>query len=132
MFSILIIEDHMGFANALQRLLARQPDLEVVGVIQSAEEALKILHERKVDLVLADVSLPPPLHEWYRHSSTNHEGVSGSPLFDVVRSHQPKVCKTLAGCGCVWIHLEGGCGWHPGGDPAGDGRWDLFKPGSTE
>ena len=60
MNSILLIEDHMGFANAVQRLLARQPDLEIVGVIRSGDEALKILRERQVDLVLVDVSLPPP------------------------------------------------------------------------
>jgi DNA-binding NarL/FixJ family response regulator len=59
MSSILIIEDHMGFAQAIQRYLTRQSDLEIVAVIQSAEEALKILRERKVDLVLVDVSLPP-------------------------------------------------------------------------
>ena len=58
MNSILLIEDHIGFANAIQRLLASQPDLEIVGVIRSGDEALKILRERKVDLVLVDVSLP--------------------------------------------------------------------------
>lgn len=131
MTTILLVEDHLGFANALQRLLARQPDLEVVGVIQSAEEALRILHERQVDLVLVDVSVPSP-HEWYRHSSTNPDGISASPLFDVVRPHQLKVCETLAGSGRVWIHLKGGRGWHSGGDPEGFGRWDLCKPGFTE
>ena len=50
----------MGFAKAIQRYLTRQSDLEIVAVIQSAEEALKMLRERKVDLVLVDVSLPPP------------------------------------------------------------------------
>jgi DNA-binding NarL/FixJ family response regulator len=56
--SILIIEDHMLFANAIQRLLARQTDLEIVEIVQSGEEALKKLPELKVDLVLVDVSLP--------------------------------------------------------------------------
>ena len=58
MSSILIIEDHMGFAHAIQRLLSGQSDLEIVDVIQSGKEALKIFRERKVDLVLVDVSLP--------------------------------------------------------------------------
>jgi DNA-binding NarL/FixJ family response regulator len=56
--SILIIEDHMLFANAIQRLLARQTDLEIVEIVQSGEEALKKLPELKVDLALVDVSLP--------------------------------------------------------------------------
>jgi DNA-binding NarL/FixJ family response regulator len=58
MSSILIIEDHMVFANAIQRLLSGQTDLEIVGVIQSGEEALKKLPGLRVDLVLVDVSLP--------------------------------------------------------------------------
>ena len=58
MSSILIIEDHRLFANAIQRLLNQQPDLEIVGVIQSGEEALRKLPGLKVDLVLVDVSLP--------------------------------------------------------------------------
>ena len=58
MSSILIVEDHMSFANAIQRLLAGKTDLEIVGIVQSGEEALKKLPELKVDLVLVDVSLP--------------------------------------------------------------------------
>ncbi|HET8669128.1 MAG TPA: response regulator transcription factor [Candidatus Saccharimonadales bacterium] len=58
MSSILIIEDHMLFANAMQRLLARQTDLEIVDIVQSGEEALKKLPGLKVDLILVDVSLP--------------------------------------------------------------------------
>ena len=58
MSSVLIIEDHMLFAKAMQRLLAGKTDLEIVDVVQSGEEALKKLPELKVDLVLVDVSLP--------------------------------------------------------------------------
>jgi DNA-binding NarL/FixJ family response regulator len=58
MSSILLIEDHLVFANAIQRLLSGQTDLEIVGVIQLGEEALKKLPELKVDLILVDVSLP--------------------------------------------------------------------------
>src|SRR5690349_8271660 len=58
MSSILLVEDHMLFATAIQRLLTQQTDLEIVNFVQSAEEALKRLPELKVDLVLVDVSLP--------------------------------------------------------------------------
>jgi two-component system, NarL family, invasion response regulator UvrY len=60
MSAILLVEDHMGFANAIQQFLTRQPGFEIVGVVPSGEGALKLLRERKVDLVLVDVSLPPP------------------------------------------------------------------------
>jgi len=58
MSSILIVQDHIVFANAMQRLLAGKTDLEIVDIVQSGEEALKRLSELKVDLVLVDVSLP--------------------------------------------------------------------------
>jgi DNA-binding NarL/FixJ family response regulator len=58
MSSILIIEDHRLFADAVQRLLSGQSDLEIVDIVKSGEEALKKLPGLKVDLVLVDVSLP--------------------------------------------------------------------------
>jgi DNA-binding NarL/FixJ family response regulator len=58
MSSILIIEDHRLFADAVQRLLSGQSDLGIVDIVKSGEEALKKLPGLKVDLVLVDVSLP--------------------------------------------------------------------------
>jgi DNA-binding NarL/FixJ family response regulator len=58
MSSILIIEDHMLFAQTIQQLLSRQTDLEIVDIVRSGEEALKKLPDFKVDLILVDVSLP--------------------------------------------------------------------------
>jgi DNA-binding NarL/FixJ family response regulator len=43
--SILLVEDHTLFATVLQRLLARQTNLEIVHIVQSGEEALKKLPE---------------------------------------------------------------------------------------
>ena len=58
MSSILIIEDHMLFAQTIQQLLSRQTDLEIVGIMRSGEEALQKMSGLKVDLALVDVSLP--------------------------------------------------------------------------
>lgn len=58
MSSILLIEDHMLFAQAIQRLLNREIGLEIVDIVQSGEEALKKLPGLKVDLAIIDVSLP--------------------------------------------------------------------------
>lgn len=58
MTSILLVEDHEVFAKALLRVLGGNTDLNVVAVAQSAEKALEQLPDLKVDLVLADVSLP--------------------------------------------------------------------------
>ena len=56
--SILLVEDHEVFAKALMRVLGGNQGLNVVAVAQSAEKALEQLPDLKVDLVLADVSLP--------------------------------------------------------------------------
>ena len=58
MASILLVEDHQIFAKALLRVLRERGDLEIVDVVQSAEEALEKLPGLEVDLVLIDVSLP--------------------------------------------------------------------------
>lgn len=57
-YSILLVEDHAGFAKALINMLSQNQNLKVVAVAESAEDALQKLHELKVDLVLVDFSLP--------------------------------------------------------------------------
>ena len=56
--SILLVEDHAGFAKALLQMLSQNPNLQVAAVAESAEAALQYLRESKVDLVLLDYSLP--------------------------------------------------------------------------
>lgn len=59
-YSLFLVEDHKVFARALLRLLNTNQDLNVLGVAETAENALEQLAElnAKVDLVLADISLP--------------------------------------------------------------------------
>src|SRR5512135_1798873 len=56
--SILLVEDHAGFAKALRNMLTQNPQLQVVAVAEDAEEALEKLPTLNVDLVLIDFSLP--------------------------------------------------------------------------
>ena len=56
--SILLVEDHPAFADALLRVLNTDKNLTVVAVAESAEKALEQISDLKVDLVLSDVSLP--------------------------------------------------------------------------
>ena len=58
MTSILLVEDHTIFAQALLRMLRERGKIDVVAVAGSAEEALERLVQLQVDLVLVDVSLP--------------------------------------------------------------------------
>jgi DNA-binding NarL/FixJ family response regulator len=56
--SILLVEDHAGFAKALQQMLSRNASLQIVAVAENAEAALEYLWGSNVDLVLVDYSLP--------------------------------------------------------------------------
>jgi len=58
MTSILLVEDHAIFAQALLRVLKERGQLDIVEIAESAEEALDKIPDLDVDLVLVDVSLP--------------------------------------------------------------------------
>lgn len=58
MSTILLVEDHAGFAKALLNMLSQNPNLQVVAVAESGDAAVKYLRESTVDLVLVDYSLP--------------------------------------------------------------------------
>ncbi len=54
---LLIVDDHVLFREGLARLLGAEPDFEVVGECASVEEALAILAQAPVDVVLLDIDL---------------------------------------------------------------------------
>ena len=83
MTSILLVEDHTGFANVLIRLLNMTDDLEVTTVAANAEQALQELPTRKFDLVLVDVALPT---------------VNGISLVGIIHGQYPDLpCLMLSG-----------------------------------
>lgn len=57
-YLVSIIEDHLLFGKALVSLLSEKPDIKIVAIFRSAEEALEKLPQLNVDLLLVDVSLP--------------------------------------------------------------------------
>lgn len=120
MYSILLVEDHVGFAKAVRNFLSQKKDLEVVDTAHSAEDALRRLREIKVDLVLVDVSLPtmdgielvqqihtefPPVHclMLSGHMSSKYVkdalgvGASGYILKDDVNGILEGIARVLAG-----------------------------------
>jgi two-component system, NarL family, nitrate/nitrite response regulator NarL len=54
---LLLVDDHVLFREGLSRLLASEPDCDVVGTCGSSAEALQILKSTKVDVVLLDYDL---------------------------------------------------------------------------
>src|SRR4029079_17142400 len=55
---VLIVDDHLAFAEAVALAVDAQADLECVGVSQTVDEALRLAADRAPDVVLMDVYLP--------------------------------------------------------------------------
>ncbi len=54
---LLLVDDHILFREGLSRLLASEPDFEIAGSCGTAAEALEVLKQTTVDLVLLDFDL---------------------------------------------------------------------------
>jgi len=54
---VLIVDDHLLYAEALS-LLLREQDLEVVGIAGDGRQALAVAAELRPDLVLMDIEMP--------------------------------------------------------------------------
>jgi two-component system, NarL family, nitrate/nitrite response regulator NarL len=55
---VLVVEDHEVMAEALQALLAAEPDIEVVGRAATAAEAVALAAKTSPNVILADYRLP--------------------------------------------------------------------------
>jgi DNA-binding NarL/FixJ family response regulator len=55
---VLIIDDHRMFTEALQLLLGGESDIEILGAVPTAEEALEITGAMRPRVVLMDIDLP--------------------------------------------------------------------------
>jgi len=82
-YTILLVEDHAGFAKALLNMLGQNQNLQVVAVARDAEEAFEKLRTLSVDLVLVDFSLPD---------------MTGIELLEKLRDAHPDLrCAILSG-----------------------------------
>jgi CheY-like chemotaxis protein len=55
---ILLADDHLLVRQGIKRILAEDPDLEVIGEAADGREALKLLEELQPDLVILDIQMP--------------------------------------------------------------------------
>lgn len=56
--NILLVDDHAIITEGLRSLLASDERFKVIGMTNSAEEAIKFLEKEKVDIMISDYSLP--------------------------------------------------------------------------
>lgn len=73
-YQIFLVEDHPAMCTAYVQILEREPELELCGVAETAEEGLDRLRGTPCDLVLTDLSLP---------------GMDGFALAERIRSERP-------------------------------------------
>ncbi len=55
---LLVVDDHAMVRSGLRYMLAREPDLQLVGEAGNGHEALELCRHLRPDLVLMDVSMP--------------------------------------------------------------------------
>lgn len=55
---VLVVDDHPDFLRLLTDYLSRLPEIKVVGVALSGDEALALVRELHPELVLTDLAMP--------------------------------------------------------------------------
>lgn len=55
---VILADDHRLFRTGLHSLLARQPEVEIVGEADDGSAAVRLAAEMKPDIVLMDISMP--------------------------------------------------------------------------
>jgi len=72
---VLVVDDHGLVRDSVSSLLAREPDIVIVGVAEDADAAISKVLELKPDLVLMDIDMP---------------GISCFDAIQIVRSRVPQ------------------------------------------
>ena len=73
---LLIVDDHPIVRQGLVQLVEKQPDLEVVGQAENAQQAMEHIQRGGVDLAVVDLSLP---------------GLSGIELIKQIKMHDETI-----------------------------------------
>jgi DNA-binding NarL/FixJ family response regulator len=55
---VLVVDDSRTFAESVDRLLAEDPRIEVVGIAEDGDEAIGLAERLQPDLVLMDIEMP--------------------------------------------------------------------------
>jgi DNA-binding NarL/FixJ family response regulator len=57
---VLLVDDHALFRVGMRQILEREADIDIVGEAEDARDAFTLAVELSPDIVLLDLSLPPP------------------------------------------------------------------------
>jgi DNA-binding NarL/FixJ family response regulator len=101
---LLLVDDHILFRDGLSRLLALEPDLEVVTGCGTVAEALETVGRERVDIVLLDYDLGED-HGSHFISAARRAGYAGKVLM-VTAGMSAKESSTALHLGASGIFLK--------------------------
>jgi len=55
---VLVVDDHKLVAKSIKNLLAREPDIQVVGTAENGRVAIQLAQAEKPDVIVMDISMP--------------------------------------------------------------------------
>lgn len=55
---VLIVDDHLGHRTVLSKMLSQAPDVEIVAVAESGEEAIALAAVHRPTVIVMDVGMP--------------------------------------------------------------------------
>ncbi|KAA1174017.1 UvrY/SirA/GacA family response regulator transcription factor [Marinobacter salinexigens] len=58
MIRVLVVDDHELVRSGITRMLADNPDLDVIGQVSSGEDAIEFVRKDRPDIVLMDIRMP--------------------------------------------------------------------------
>ncbi len=76
MINILIADDHALIREGLKKILKKESDMEVLGEARNAQEVFELVKNRKLSIVLLDISMP---------------GLSGLDVLGELKQNYPKL-----------------------------------------
>ena len=76
MIRVAIIDDHRMVLDGLKHILSREPDIEVVGEAYNADEGIRCMLNKDIDIAILDISLPDK---------------SGLDILDIVKTKKPQL-----------------------------------------
>jgi DNA-binding NarL/FixJ family response regulator len=101
---LLLVDDHPLFREGLARLLASEPDFEMVGQCSASTEALEVLSRSAVDIVLLDFDLGDEQGNYFI-SSARKSGYTGR-IFMVTAGMSAKEASAALKLGASGILLK--------------------------
>ena len=75
-YKILLVDDHQMFIDGMKSILHKQSTFQVVAEALDGDEALKILENQEIDIVISDISMPK---------------MSGIELTKIVKQKYPEI-----------------------------------------